>query len=160
VRPFRNKQFGTFILVLFLLFRKNTHFTWDKRTQSGTGMLRYRTEIQVAGMPMPAALSSMPMPSYAFYHSLKKRLRIIAKQLGIRKGKSHIWNFVLSRIFGDLQQASCANKPVFELQAPLVHLSGALSRSTFTPSPPPQIKNWLFDLCAEKKFYIILMNAV
>jgi hypothetical protein len=34
-------------------------------TQSGTGMLRYRTEIQDAGMPMPAASTSMPMPSYA-----------------------------------------------------------------------------------------------
>ncbi len=28
------------------------------------GMLRYRTEIQDAGMPMPAASTSMPMPSY------------------------------------------------------------------------------------------------
>jgi hypothetical protein len=33
-------------------------------TQSGTGMLPYRTEIQDAGMPMPAALTSSPMPSY------------------------------------------------------------------------------------------------
>ncbi len=32
----------------------------NKRTQSGTGMLQYRTEIQEAGMPMP-------MPSYASY---------------------------------------------------------------------------------------------
>ncbi len=35
----------------------------DKRTQSGTGMLRYRTEIQDAGMPMPAASASVPMPN-------------------------------------------------------------------------------------------------
>jgi hypothetical protein len=33
-----------------------------KETQSATGMLRYRTEIQDAGMRMPA---SIPMPSYA-----------------------------------------------------------------------------------------------
>jgi hypothetical protein len=37
----------------------------NKGTQSGTGMLPYRTEIQDAGMPMPAALTSMQMPSYA-----------------------------------------------------------------------------------------------
>ncbi len=34
-------------------------------TQSGTGMLRYRTEMLDAGIPMPAASVSMPMPSYA-----------------------------------------------------------------------------------------------
>jgi hypothetical protein len=46
-------------------------------SQSGTGMnknsdarmLRYRTEIQEAGMPMPAALTSMPMPSYGMYRT-------------------------------------------------------------------------------------------
>jgi hypothetical protein len=27
---------------------------WDKGNQFGTGMLRYRTEIQDAGMPMPS----------------------------------------------------------------------------------------------------------
>ena len=37
----------------------------NKRTQSGTGMLRYRTEKLDARMPMPAALPTMPMPSYA-----------------------------------------------------------------------------------------------
>jgi hypothetical protein len=36
----------------------------NKGTQSGAGMIRYRTEIQDAGMPMPAASTSMPMPSY------------------------------------------------------------------------------------------------
>ncbi len=36
-----------------------------KETQSGTGMLRYRTEMQDAGMLMPAESASMPMPSYA-----------------------------------------------------------------------------------------------
>jgi len=39
----------------------------DKRTQSGTGMLLYRTEIQDAGMPMPAASASLPMPSYDLF---------------------------------------------------------------------------------------------
>jgi hypothetical protein len=36
----------------------------DKGNQSGTGMLRFRTEVRDAGMPMPAASASMPMPSY------------------------------------------------------------------------------------------------
>jgi hypothetical protein len=39
----------------------------DKRTQSDTGMLLYLTEIQDAGMPMPAASASLPMPSYDLY---------------------------------------------------------------------------------------------
>ncbi len=34
--------------------------------QSDTGMLRYRTEMLDARMPMPTASASMPMPSYAF----------------------------------------------------------------------------------------------
>jgi hypothetical protein len=38
-----------------------------KGTQSGTGMLRYQTEIQDAGMPMPAASTSLPMPSYWYF---------------------------------------------------------------------------------------------
>jgi hypothetical protein len=37
---------------------------WYKETQSGTGMLWYRTEIIYAGIPMPAASALMPMPSY------------------------------------------------------------------------------------------------
>jgi hypothetical protein len=32
--------------------------------QSGTGMLRYRTEMLDTGIPMPAASASMPLPSY------------------------------------------------------------------------------------------------
>jgi hypothetical protein len=36
-----------------------------KLTQSGIFLVRYRTKIRHAGMPMPALVSSMPMPSYA-----------------------------------------------------------------------------------------------
>jgi hypothetical protein len=36
----------------------------NKGTQSGTVMLRYWTEVQDAGMPMPVASTSMLMPSY------------------------------------------------------------------------------------------------
>ncbi len=36
----------------------------NKGTQSGTVMLRYWTEVHDAGMPMPAASTSMLMPSY------------------------------------------------------------------------------------------------
>jgi hypothetical protein len=35
-----------------------------KGIQSGTGMLQDRTEMLRAGIPMPVALDSMPMPSY------------------------------------------------------------------------------------------------
>jgi hypothetical protein len=36
-----------------------------KLRQSGNFLVWYRTEIIDAGMPMPAVVSSMPMPSYA-----------------------------------------------------------------------------------------------
>ncbi len=36
-------------------------------SQSGTGMLRYRSEMLDAGISMLAASASMPMPSYALY---------------------------------------------------------------------------------------------
>ncbi len=39
--------------------------------QSGIGMLRYRNEMLGAGIPMPAALVSMPMPSYVYKAQLK-----------------------------------------------------------------------------------------
>jgi hypothetical protein len=35
-----------------------------KLTQSGNFLVWYRTKIRHAGMPMPALVSSMPMPSY------------------------------------------------------------------------------------------------
>ncbi len=35
-----------------------------KLMQSGIFLVRYRTKIRDAGMPMPALVSSMPMPSY------------------------------------------------------------------------------------------------
>jgi hypothetical protein len=37
-----------------------------KLTQSGIYLVRYRTKLRDAGMPMPALVSSMPMPSYDF----------------------------------------------------------------------------------------------
>ncbi len=36
-----------------------------KLTQTGIFLVQYRTKIRDAGMPMPALVSSMPMPSYA-----------------------------------------------------------------------------------------------
>jgi hypothetical protein len=36
----------------------------NKDTQSGSGMLLYRTEMIDAGLPMPAASALMPIPSY------------------------------------------------------------------------------------------------
>jgi hypothetical protein len=45
-----------------------------KLTQSGIFLVRYRTKIQDAGMPMPALVSSMPMPSYALAGDNLKQL--------------------------------------------------------------------------------------
>jgi hypothetical protein len=39
----------------------------EKGIQSGTGMLRYRTEMLDDGIPTPAALDSMPMPSCDYH---------------------------------------------------------------------------------------------
>ncbi len=36
-----------------------------KLRQSSIFLVRYRTKIRDAGMPMPALVSSIPMPSYA-----------------------------------------------------------------------------------------------
>jgi hypothetical protein len=38
-----------------------------KPRQPGIFLVRYRTEIIDAGMPMPALVSSMPVPSYAYH---------------------------------------------------------------------------------------------
>jgi hypothetical protein len=37
----------------------------NKEIHSGTGILRYRTEMMNSGTPMSVELVSMPMPSYA-----------------------------------------------------------------------------------------------
>jgi hypothetical protein len=39
-----------------------------KLTQSGIFLVQYWTKIWDAGMPMPALVSSMPMPSYVFFY--------------------------------------------------------------------------------------------
>jgi hypothetical protein len=59
-----------------------------KLTQSGIFLVRYRTKIQDAGMPMPALVSSMPMPSYAFLQCLDHLnfLCIFHKQAGSESG--------------------------------------------------------------------------
>jgi hypothetical protein len=40
-----------------------------KLNQSGIFLVRYRTKIHNAGMPMPALVYSMPMPSYVYLSS-------------------------------------------------------------------------------------------
>ena len=52
----------------------------NKGTLFSTGMLRYRTEIQDTGMPMPAALTSMPMASYVGYKDWHKHNKYIRNQ--------------------------------------------------------------------------------
>jgi hypothetical protein len=51
----------------------------NKETQSSTGMLQYWAKIQDAGMPMPAASTSMPMPSYDYYSEPVDVMYIFAK---------------------------------------------------------------------------------
>ncbi len=46
----------------------------NKEAQSGTGMLRYHTEMIDAGIPMLAALALMPMPSYGNHRTLARTL--------------------------------------------------------------------------------------
>jgi hypothetical protein len=45
---------------------------WTKLTQSGIFLVWYRTKILDAGMPMPALVFLMPMPSYGYYTIRKK----------------------------------------------------------------------------------------
>jgi hypothetical protein len=58
---------------------------WNQETQSNTGMLKYRTDMMNAGMPMPVASASMPMPSYGKEMVCNKEdaLFSIASQHGI-----------------------------------------------------------------------------
>ncbi len=37
-----------------------------KLTQSGIFLVRFQTKIRYAGMPIPALVSSMPIPSYVY----------------------------------------------------------------------------------------------
>jgi hypothetical protein len=41
---------------------------------SGIFLVRYRTKIRDAGLPMPALVSSMPMPSYAKEYIVEKQV--------------------------------------------------------------------------------------
>ncbi len=73
--------------------------------QSGTGMLRYRTEMLDAGITMPAALASMPMPTYAssrlaLFSVLCPFFPFLFLALLLFK-LSQVWNLLLS-----LRQAS------------------------------------------------------
>jgi hypothetical protein len=47
-------------------------------------MLRYRIEIQDAGMPMRAASASMPMPSFPFLPLEEQSTGLILEQKNIR----------------------------------------------------------------------------
>jgi hypothetical protein len=56
-----SSQSGTNKLTMMELVRYRT-----KPTQSGIFLVRYRTELVDAGMPMPALVFLLPMPSYGF----------------------------------------------------------------------------------------------
>ncbi len=56
-----SSQSGTNKLTMTELVRYRT-----KPMQSGIFLVRYRTELVDAGMPMPALVFLMPMPSYGF----------------------------------------------------------------------------------------------
>jgi hypothetical protein len=45
-----------------------------KPAQSGISLVQYRNKIMDAGMPMPALVSSMPMPSYGGWYEATKLL--------------------------------------------------------------------------------------
>jgi hypothetical protein len=47
-----------------------------KETQSDTEILRYRTELLNAGLLMPAASASMPVPSYGTFPAYNPSLKI------------------------------------------------------------------------------------
>ncbi len=49
-----------------------------KLIQSGIFLVRYQTKIRDAGMPMPALVFWMPMPSYAYWHCESKPLCLSA----------------------------------------------------------------------------------
>jgi hypothetical protein len=60
-----------------------------KLTQSGIFLVQYRTKIRDAGMPMPALVSSMPMPSYDTYQ--------IHLDIRTSETTSYIYNYDISK---------------------------------------------------------------
>ncbi len=63
----------------------------NKGTQSGTKMLRYRNEMLGAGIPMPGALVSLPMPSYGT-NALRKCLWYTLCNLHQILAESFLWH--------------------------------------------------------------------
>jgi hypothetical protein len=65
----------------------------NKETQSGTGMLQYRTGMLNAGMKMPAASASMSMPFYAIYVHKKYNASRKLKAKSFRTGGLQMCHF-------------------------------------------------------------------
>jgi hypothetical protein len=63
-----------------------------KPRQSGILLVRYRTEIIDAGMPMPALVSSMPMPSYVYRTGL--RLTKTGMDWTLERSRLKVFNFL------------------------------------------------------------------
>ncbi len=65
-----------------LLLHWNVGLSVTTVSQSGTGMLRYHTEMLDAGMPMLAAWASLMMPSYDNMTNILKNLKLKIDTLG------------------------------------------------------------------------------
>ncbi len=71
-----------------------------KLTQSGIFLVRYRTKIRDARMPMPALVSSMPMPSYNYFpHNLYQKVTVGLGEsfLNILKDSPCLWKDILAK---------------------------------------------------------------
>ncbi len=66
-----------------------------KVTQSGIFLVRYQTKIWDAGMPMPALVSSMPMPSYGILSSSRARV-VISSARGWSYSVKHLAAYCIS----------------------------------------------------------------
>jgi hypothetical protein len=103
----------------------------NKGSQSGTGMLWYRTEIQDAGMLMPAASTLMPMPSYAF-EALNVKIKMYGIQIFIDTIAlallMHHSSKYLKPICYKLQECGSGSRSMEIYQNCQVNLSSCLSK--------------------------------
>ncbi len=117
-----------------------------KARQSGIFSVRYRTEIIDAGMPMPALVFWMPMPSYAFMYIVMCLFSLLHRQL-VKTASKALLTFNMCRMLSRLKSVLFALKNTTPRSLQRTHCSQI-------PSSPIQFSAELFRY--EKEFIVLI----
>ncbi len=125
-----------------------------KLTQSGIFLVRYQMKIWDAGMPMPALVSSVPMPSYAVNplifgwstNSTDKRKTASTRNLCY----STLIDRLAGSLLANLQTPSSATDSLFSTLLFIKISSGTCARHNF-----PYIRGWM-QMATGTKWFIFL----